>query len=120
VVHEGEPLPVDVVAVRTDGTPTPQPVEAVVRLTRVDWQTNRVETAGYASEYRNEPRFEFVSQTAIKTLTPVKAGGKWTLAQEAKGPSITAGQPGLYLVEAVAKDTEGVRQVRNLLKVTAG
>jgi uncharacterized protein YfaS (alpha-2-macroglobulin family) len=107
VVHEGEPLPVDVVAVRTDGTPTPQPVEAVVRLTRVDWQTNRVETAGYASEYRNEPRFEFVSQTAIKTLTPVKAGGKWTLAPEEKGPSITAGQPGLYLVEAVAKDIEG-------------
>lgn len=107
VVHEGEPLPVDVVAVRTDGTPMPQPVEAVVRLTRVDWQTNRVETAGYSSEYRNEPRFEFVSQTAIQTLMPVKAGGKWTLAPEEKGPSITAGKPGLYLVEAVAKDAAG-------------
>ena len=46
VVHEGEALPVDVIAVRTDGTPTPEPVEATIRLTRVDWQNNRVETAG--------------------------------------------------------------------------
>ena len=107
VVHEGEPLPVDVIAVRTDGTPTPQPVDAIVRLTYVDWQNNRVETAGYASEYRNEPRFELVSQTPIKTRTPVKAGTKWTLSPEEKGLSISAGKPGLYLVEAVSKDTEG-------------
>ena len=97
VVHEGEPLPVEVIAVRTDGTPTPQPVDAIVRLTYVDWQNNRVETAGYASEYRNEPRFELVSQTAIKTRTPVKAGDKWTLSPEEKGTSITAGKTGAIL-----------------------
>jgi uncharacterized protein YfaS (alpha-2-macroglobulin family) len=107
VIHEGGNLPVDVIAVRTDGTPTPEPVEATVRLTRVDWQTNRVETAGYASEYRNEPRFELVSQTVIHTRTPKKAGAKWELAAEEKGLALAAGKPGLYLVEASAKDAAG-------------
>ena len=107
VVHAGEAVPVDVIAVRTDGTPTPQPVEATVRLTRVVWQTNDVQTAGGASEYRSQPHFEFVSETQIKTRTPVKSGTKWELAPEEKGAAFVVKKPGQYLLEAVSKDVAG-------------
>jgi uncharacterized protein YfaS (alpha-2-macroglobulin family) len=107
VVHEGEPLPVDVIAVRTDGTPTPEPVETHLRLTRVDWDTNRVETAGDASEYRNQAHFELVSQATIKTHTLVKRGNGWTVAPEEQIASVNLGKPGLYLLEAVSKDAAG-------------
>src|ERR1043165_6228171 len=40
VVHEGDALPIQVIAVRPDGTPEPQSVDASIKITRVDWQTN--------------------------------------------------------------------------------
>ncbi|MEP6670166.1 MAG: alpha-2-macroglobulin family protein [Chthoniobacter sp.] len=107
VIHEGDPLPVDVIAVRTDGTPTPEPVEAHLRLTRVDWDTTRVETAGDASEYRNQAHFELVSQTTIKTHALVKRGNGWTVSPDEQIASVNVGKPGLYLLEAVSKDAEG-------------
>ena len=107
VIHEGDALPVDVIAVRTDGTPTPEPVDATIRLTRIEWQTNQVETAGGASEYRNQAHIEFVSQAAIKTRKVTKSADKWTLAPEEKSASLIAGKPGQYLLEAVSTDAAG-------------
>lgn len=104
VVHEGDTLPVDVVAVRTDGTPTPEPVEATVRLTRIEWQNNRVETAGGGVEYRNQPEFQVVSETRIKTRSVKNAAGKWVLTLDEAGATLRAGEPGQYLLEAVSKD----------------
>jgi uncharacterized protein YfaS (alpha-2-macroglobulin family) len=107
VVRQGEALPVDVIAVRTDGTPTPEPVEATVRLTRVEWQNNRVMTAGGAAEYRNQPRFELVSQAAVQTRALTKVEGKWALAPDGQSAPLVAGKPGQYLLEAVSKDVAG-------------
>ncbi len=107
VVHEREKLPVDLIAVRTDGTPMPDPVEATVRLTRVEWQNNRVETAGGAVEYRHEARFELVSQAAIRTQLVSKTAGKWTLAAGSQSVPLVVGKPGQYLLEAVSKDSAG-------------
>ena len=107
VVREGEQLPVDVVAVRTDGSPMPKPVEAAVRLTRIDWQTDHLETAGGGSEYRSQARFEIVSEMEIKTRHVRGSEGKWALVPDEKGATITVGKPGQYLLEAMSKDDAG-------------
>jgi uncharacterized protein YfaS (alpha-2-macroglobulin family) len=107
VVREGEQLPIDVVAVRTDGSPMPNPVDATVRLTRIDWQTNNLESAGGGSEYRTQARFEILSEIEIKTRTMRGSQGKWALAAEEKSASITVGKPGQYLLEAMSKDDAG-------------
>ena len=107
VVRQGEPLSVDVIAIRTDGTPTPGSVEATVRLTRIDWQNNRVETAGNASEYRHQVHFELVSNAAVRTRRVIKDGGKWTLVPDGRSAALVAGKPGQYLLEAVSKDATG-------------
>ncbi len=114
-VRAGEALPIDVIAVRTDGTPTPEPVTATLRLTRIDWQTNRVETAGNGSEYRNEARYELVSQAVVKTRTMKKDGGKWQFAAGGESAPLIAGKAGQYLLEAVSKDDGG----RDVITATA-
>ncbi|HEX3870475.1 MAG TPA: alpha-2-macroglobulin family protein, partial [Pirellulales bacterium] len=107
VVREGETLPIDVIAIRTDGTPAPQSVAATLKLTRIDWHTNRVETAGGASEYRGNPTLEVVSTQQIKTHKLKNADGKWTLAPEEKSLPLTIGKPGQYLLEATGTDSTG-------------
>ena len=54
VVTVGEEVPVEVVAVRADGQPWPQPITAQVRLQRVRWDSVRVQGAGRSVRYRNE------------------------------------------------------------------
>ncbi len=109
VVRQGDKLAIPIVAVRNDGAPQPEPVAATLRLTRVDWENTRVETAGYASEFRNEPHLHRISETKLTTQRLVKneREHKWTVADGAKPAQITAGTPGLYLLEAVAKDSAG-------------
>lgn len=107
MLHEGDTLPVDVIAVRTDGTPALKPVKVLVRLSRIDWQTNHVETAGNASEYRNEPRFEVIATREIQTRSLVGGENKWKLSPEEKGASFPVGKPGEYLLEATSEDAEG-------------
>ena len=108
VVREGEPLPIQVIAVRNDGTPSPETIEAEVKLTRIDWQTNRVEEADEADNFRSEPLMQLVGSIPVKTSALVQNGSKWTLAQpEQKDTSFKAEKPGLYLVSAVAKDAGG-------------
>ncbi len=108
VVREGEPMPTEVIAIRPDGTPTAEPVDVTLRLTRIDWQTNRVEGAGHTDEYRNEPRFVLVSQTKTSTRVFAKQDGKWV--PEGNVPAVSplvAGSPGNYLLEAATRDSAG-------------
>jgi uncharacterized protein YfaS (alpha-2-macroglobulin family) len=107
VVHQGQPVPVALVAVHNDGTPEAEPLSARLRVTHVEWQNNRVETAGYASEYRSEPRFTVVSETEVTTQKLAHREHKWMVADEAARTQLTAGAPGLYLLEALAKDSAG-------------
>lgn len=108
VVREGEALPLQVIAVRTDGTPTPDVVEATVKLTRIEWQTNRVEDADEAENFRSEPIVQLIGQAQVKSAKLVQNGGKWLLAEpEKKDTSLTLDKPGLYLVTAVARDAAG-------------
>jgi uncharacterized protein YfaS (alpha-2-macroglobulin family) len=105
LVHEGETLPIEIVAIRTDGTPTPEPVSAKLQLTRIDWQNNRVETAGEATEYKNEPKFELVMSRDIKTSAVTKEGRKWIGAALAE--PLVAAKPGQYLLQLSTQDTAG-------------
>ncbi len=106
VVHEGDALPLQVIAVRTDGTPEPQPVEATVKITRIDWQTNRVEEADEADNFRSEPQYVLVSESPVTTAKVAQKGSKW-LAEEPGKATHTAGKPGLYIIAATAKDAGG-------------
>ncbi len=108
VVREGDALPLQVVAIRTDGTPNPEPVEATVKVTRIEWQTNRVEDADDSENFRSEPITQLIGQAQVKSAKLVQNGGKWLLAEpEKKDTSLTLDKPGLYLVSAVARDAAG-------------
>ncbi len=108
VVREGEKLPLQLIAVRTDGTPNPEPVEATVKLTRLDWQTNRMEDADEAENFRSEPITQLIGQSQVKTAKLVQNGGKWLFAEpEKKDSSFTLEKPGLYVISAVARDAAG-------------
>jgi uncharacterized protein YfaS (alpha-2-macroglobulin family) len=108
VMREGEALPLQLVAVRTDGTPAPDPVEATVKLTRIDWQTNRVEDADEAENFRSEPITQLIGQSDVRTAKVVQKGGKWLLAEpDKKDTSLKVDKPGLYVISAVARDAAG-------------
>jgi uncharacterized protein YfaS (alpha-2-macroglobulin family) len=110
LLHVGEAIPIEAVAVRTDETPSPEPVAVQVQLTRIDWKTNRVETVDEATEYRSEPNFTLVTRREIKTATVTKAGDRWQFASAPIGEPIVPDRPGQYLIELSARDSAG-RQV---------
>jgi uncharacterized protein YfaS (alpha-2-macroglobulin family) len=108
VVREGDALPLQIVAVRTDGTPTPDGFEATVKLTRIEWQTNRMEDADEAENFRSEPISQFIGQAEVRTAKVVQKGGKWLLADPDKSDtSLKVDKPGLYIVSAIARDGSG-------------
>ena len=108
VMREGDALPLQIIAVRTDGTPTPDAVEATVKLTRIEWQTNRMEDADEAENFRSEPITQLIGQAEVRTAKVVRKGGKWLLADpDKKDTSLTVDKPGLYIVSAIARDASG-------------
>ncbi len=116
VLREGDALPLQVIAVRNDGQPMKDAVETTVKLTRIEWQTNRVEDADAAENFRNEPVMQLIGQTTFQTQAVVKKNGEWLLADPAKkDTTFTVAKPGLYLISAVATDASG----RNVITTTA-
>ena len=108
VVRAGDALPLQIIAVRNDGTPFPDSVQAEVKLTRIDWQTNRVEEADEAENFRSEPLMQLVGSIPLSTAKMVQKGSKWALAEpDIKDTSFKAEKPGLYLISAVARDAGG-------------
>lgn len=112
VVHEGDTLPLQIIAVKKDGVALEKQVPVTVKLSRVDWQTNRVEDADDAENYRSEPTIVPVAEETIQTL-PVKrkaqeweADGATTLSEKFK-----LAKPGMYMITAEAKDDDGRRVV---------
>jgi uncharacterized protein YfaS (alpha-2-macroglobulin family) len=110
LLHEGEAVPLEVVAVRTDGTPTPEPVKVEVQLTRIDWQTNRVETEDEATEYRNEAKLELAARRTLLTAPVTKSGDRWQIGTTSISEPLVIDRAGHYLLELTATDAEG-RQV---------
>ncbi len=107
LLHVGEAIPLDVVAVRTDETPMPEPVNVQAQLTRIDWQNNRVEGADNSTEIRNEPRFTLLERRDLKTIAVTKTGDRWNFGPASLEKPLVPDQPGQYLLELTAKDTAG-------------
>ncbi len=104
----GQPLPVFLVAVRADGTPTLVPVKATLQLRRVEWHTVRHLGAGKTIAYRSEPVFSNVVEQAAVTLPVRRVGVKWELAEGASPALLPAPtEAGEYLLEARATDAAG-------------
>ncbi len=106
VVQKGDQLPLPIVAVRTDGTQTPEPIAAKLRVTRIDWQNNRVVTDEDASETQSEPIFKVVGEQKLKTQRVEEKEHRWMPVGE-PAAKLVAGEPGLYMIEVTAKDTAG-------------
>ena len=106
VVQKGDRLPIPLVAVRTDGTPTPDPVSVKLRVTRIDWQNNRVVTDDDASETQTEPIFKIVAEQELQTQRAEEREHRWQGVGE-PATNLLAGEPGMYLLEAIAKDVAG-------------
>lgn len=108
ILREGEPLRLPIVAVGRDGTPLAERVPVTVRITRIGWQTNRVETAGRAAAYESEPVLTLKHELHVQTQLAEKEGRKWMAKlDEAEEVATFSGEAGQYLVEASARDAGG-------------
>ena len=104
----GQPLSVALVAVRPDGSPTPTPVKATIRLQRVEWHTVRQLGAGKTIAYRSEPVFTNLVEQEVVTLPARRVGVKWEPADGATPALLPApAETGGYLLEAHATDAAG-------------
>lgn len=120
VLHAGEALPVELVAVRADEEPCEQQVSATVRLIRVDWQTNRVEGAGRAGEFRSEADRVVVAKSEVQTVPVQKRGTQFVPVTNTAPTELRVEEAGLYLIEARAKDAGGRDVVTSALVHVAG
>ena len=104
VFKEGAPLPIELIAVDSEGETLPAPVKAMLRLRRITWQTNRLATAGDTTEFDSKAQLEIVWERELSTkpgLGPDRKPLAATLTDA------VAGKPGEYLLEATGKDAQG-------------
>ncbi len=104
VAKEGEPLPIELIAVQPDGKPLDKATQAKLRLTRINWQTNRLATAGGTSEFVSTPQLQVVWERELATVPGLASNRKPNVA---KLEQATAGKPGEYLLEAIGQDAQG-------------
>lgn len=104
VVKEGEPLPIELIALQPDGKPLNQAATATIRLTRISWQTNRLAAAGDTSEFESKANLQTVWERELTTVPGLAEDRKPKRAQLADA---RAGKPGEYLLEAIGKDGQG-------------
>ncbi len=104
VVAEGQPLPIELIALQPDGKPLAASVPATIRLSRIKWQTNRIATAGDTSEYESKALLEKLWERAL----PSQPGqGDDRKPARATLANALADKPGEYLLEAIGKDAGG-------------
>ena len=104
VFKEGDPLPIELIAVGSDGKTMPAPVQSKLRLSRITWQTNRLAAAGDTTEFESKAELHVEWERELAT-TPGVGPDRKPIA--AALPDATAGKPGQYLLEATGKDAQG-------------
>ena len=104
VFKEGNALPIELIAVGSDGKPLASPVKSKVRLTRITWQTNRLAAAGDTTEFDSKAELHVEWERELAT-TPGLGTDRKPIA--ATLPDAVAGKPGQYLLEATGKDAQG-------------
>lgn len=117
----GTNLPVELVAVRRDGQPWPDPVRAKVRLRRIEWRTVRVESAGNVVGFRSEADPVLVGEKELPTRALVLRDDQWEVAPDAGPPdSFPIEQAGEYVLEAQARDPAGREVLTTVVFNVAG
>lgn len=104
VFKEGNALPIELIAVGTDGKVLPSAVKSKVRLTRITWQTNRLAAAGDTTEFESKPELHVEWERELTTSPGLGTDRKPIVATL---PDALAGKPGQYLLEATGKDAQG-------------
>ncbi|MBI5388024.1 MAG: hypothetical protein HZA90_25450 [Verrucomicrobia bacterium] len=109
VTVAGQPLPLELVAVRANGQPWPEPVKATLRLQRVDWNTVRLEGAAHRRAYRSEPTLTNLLERDI-VVKPATIRRSDSPEETVVGTTISdllATNAGAYVVEVRATDPAG-------------
>jgi uncharacterized protein YfaS (alpha-2-macroglobulin family) len=104
LLKEGNPLPIELIAVGSDGKILAAAVKSKLRLTRITWQTNRLAAAGDTTEFENKPELHLEWERDLTTTPGLGADRKPNVATISDG---MAGKPGQYLLEATGKDAQG-------------
>ena len=106
VIGHQQDITAQVIALRPDGQPVPEPVSVKVELVRVHNETVRLQGAGKAVSFRTEKREEIVEVVEKQSLVPVRAGDGWGLPP-GETARFTPGKAGEYQVRATAHDAKG-------------
>ena len=104
VFKEGDPLPLSLIAITPDGTPLSKSIKAKVRLTRIDWQTNRLDGAGDTTAFESKPELQVVWEKEL-TTEPGQGTDRKPIPAPLNG--LTADRAGEYLLEVLGKDDGG-------------
>ncbi|HWM26222.1 MAG TPA: MG2 domain-containing protein [Chthoniobacterales bacterium] len=104
VVREGEPLPIEVIGVQPDGKPLAGPAKATLRITRIEWQTNRLEGAGATAEFESKPVLQIQWEKEVNLL-PGQGPDRKPIPVTPE--PVVAGKPGEYLLTAIGRDAAG-------------
>ncbi len=104
VFKEGDRLPIELIAVGTDGKLLTSPAKSTVRLTRITWQTNRLAAAGDTTEFDSKAERHLEWERELTTTPGLNPERKPNVAALADA---VAGKPGQYLLEATGKDSKG-------------
>ena len=116
-------LPIELIAVQTDGAPLPGPAHATLRITRIEWQSNRVARRATTTDFENTAIFEPVMAGREDRHTGVpdeRKTGKLRSSALVSPASVLAGQAGQYLLEAIGKDAEGHEILTSMTFYVAG
>lgn len=111
VLKEGEPLPIELIAVQPDGKPLAAAAKATLQITRIEWQTNRLEGAGDTAEFESKPVLQVQWEKEV-TLTPGPGPDRKPIPVTPE--PVVAGKPGEYLLTAIGRDAAG-REIRTTM-----
>jgi uncharacterized protein YfaS (alpha-2-macroglobulin family) len=104
VFKEGTVLPIELIAVGSDGKVLPAAVKSTIRLTRIIWQTNRLAAAGDTTEFDSKAELHVEWERELNTAPGLGTDRKPNVATLSDA---VAGKPGQYLLEATGKDAQG-------------
>ena len=103
----GRPLPLEVIAVRADGTPLTEPGQATVRVFKAENRTVRVQGAGGVLRYRTETELKLVAEMEAARQPAVRADSFAASSAATNSATFTPPEAGSYLLEATTKDSAG-------------
>lgn len=121
VLRAGQGWPLELIAVRHDGSPWTNPVPAQVKLSRVEWRTVSVQGAGGRPTYMSEAEVEELETVACTTRPVRRVDAEWQVAPGGPAaPVLSLEAAGQYLVEVEAQDPAGRAVVTAVLVHVAG